>query len=72
MFRDIIITYVRLKLEYVALFWSLHLKKHITKLENVQRHETRIVPELRGLGYEERLKELNLPALEGRTVRGGI
>ena len=72
MFRDIFITYVRPKLEYAAPFWSPHLKKHITKLEKVQRHATRIVPELRGLGYEERLKELNLPSLEGRRVRGDM
>ena len=72
MFRDIFTTYVRPQLEYAAPFWSPHLKKHINKLERVQRHATRLVPELRGLSYEERLEGLNLPSLELRRERGDM
>ena len=41
-------------------------------MENAQRRATRIVPELRGLSYNERLTELNLPTLEYRRKRFDI
>ena len=52
--------------------WSPHLKKHITKLEKVQRAATRWVPELRNLSYEDRLAKLGLPKLEERRTRGDM
>ena len=52
--------------------WSPHLKKHITKLEKVQRAVTRWVPELRNLSYEDRLEKLKLPKLEDRRTRGDM
>ena len=38
-------------------------------MENAQRRATRIVPALRGLSYEQRLRELDLPTLEYRRKR---
>ena len=38
-------------------------------LENVQRRATKIVPELKELSYQERLKALNLPTLYYRRMR---
>ena len=72
MIRKIIISYIRPKLEYAAVVWSPHLKKHIKKLERVQRAATRWVPTLRELNYEERLRKLNLPSLEERRTRGDM
>ena len=72
MFKNIYVAYVRPKLEYAAPVWNPHLKKHIQKLERVQRHATRMVPELRYLSYGERLKELDLPTLEQRRERGDM
>nr|XP_045597452.1 uncharacterized protein LOC123757653 [Procambarus clarkii] len=46
-----------------------HLKKHKKNLEKVQKFATKLVPELRGMGYEERLKEFNLTTL-GKNRRG--
>ncbi len=63
-------TYVRPILEYAAPAWRPYLVKDKTKLEKVQRFATRLVPELRGMSYEERLRELNLTSLEYRRVRG--
>ena len=72
MFKDIYLAYVRPKLEYAAPVWNPHLKKHIQKLERVQKHATRMVPELRDLSYRERLRVLNIPTLAERRERGDM
>ncbi len=46
------------------------MKKHLEKLEKVQRAATRWVPSLRDLSYEERLKKLQLATLTERRERG--
>ena len=38
----------------------------------MQKFATRLVPELRGMRYEDRLKELNLTTLERRRERGDM
>ena len=44
-------------------------KKDIRKLERIQRVATRMVPELRELSYEDRLKEMGLPTQQDRRER---
>ena len=39
-------------------------------LERIQRRSTKIIPQLRDLSYEERLKECGLTTLEMRRLRG--
>ena len=39
-------------------------------LERIQRRAAKIIPELRDLCYEERLKECGLTTLETRRLRG--
>ncbi len=56
-------------LEYAAVVWNPHLKKHVKKLEKVQRAATRWVPNLRSLSYEERFDKLQLPTLIERRKR---
>lgn len=72
MLERLIKTMIRPRLEYAAVVWSPHLKKHINKLEKVQRAATRLIPELRGMSYEERLERLKLPSLEQRRERGDM
>ena len=72
MVRKIITSFIRPVLEYAAVVWSPHLKKHIMKIEKVQRAATRWVPSLRDLSYEERLDKLQLPTLEERRKRGDM
>lgn len=47
-------------------------KKHVQRLERVQRALTKYIPEFEGLEYEERLNKMNLPTLKERRVRGDI
>ena len=72
MVKKIITSFIRPTLEYAAVVWSPHLKKHIKKIEKVQRAATRWVPSLRDLSYEERLAKLQLPTLEERRKRGDM
>ncbi len=48
------------------------MRKHILKLEKVHRAATRWIPTLRELNYEERFRELNLPKLEERRIKGDM
>jgi len=60
---------IRSILDYGGSVWSPSTKKNIQLIENVQRRATRLVPELRGMTYQERLTELNLPTLLYRRQR---
>ena len=72
MMKKIITTMVCPKLEYAAVVWSPHLKKDINKLERIQRIATKMVPDLRDLAYEDRLKKMELPTLQSRRERGDL
>ena len=63
---------VRPHLEYGSVIWSPHLKKDQDALERVQRRATRLVPELRHMNYEERLRALKLPTLKFRRERADL
>ena len=42
------------------------------KLERIQKIATKMVPELKELTYEERLKEMHLTTLKERRARGDL
>ena len=63
---------VRPILEYGVQAWCPFLKKDIILLEKVQRRFTRMIPEIRHLSYNQRLKKLNLTTLEMRRFRGDL
>ncbi len=44
--------------------------QHVSKLERIQRMATKRMPELKGLQYEEKLREMNLQTLEQSRERG--
>ena len=61
---------VRPHLEDCIKAWNPHLRKYVDMLEKIQRRATKLIPELRDLTYEERLKECELTTLETRRLRG--
>ena len=58
---------VRPHLEYCIQAWNPHLRKDKIQL----RRATKLIPGLRDLRYEQRLKECGLTTLETRRLRGG-
>ena len=61
---------VRPLLEYGNVIWSPHLQCHINQLEGVQHRATRMLSAISHLPYSDRLKELDLPSLSFRRMRG--
>ena len=60
---------VRPHLEYANCIWFPYKKKDITLIENVQRRATKLIPSLKNLSYEDRLRRLKLPSLAYRRTR---
>ena len=60
---------VRPHREYCVQAWRPHLIKDIKLIENVQHGATRMIPELHGQTYEQRLNVVNLTTLETRRLR---
>ena len=71
-FKILFTALVRPHLEYANQVWCPHLVKDIEAVKNVQRRATKLVPRLKDLSYEERLRTLNLPTLAYKRSRGDL
>ncbi|MEL7309200.1 MAG: hypothetical protein AAGK05_15980 [Pseudomonadota bacterium] len=56
-------------LDYCSVAWCPYYTRDIEVLEKVQRRMTRILPGLKDLPYEERLRSLNLLTLFARRIK---
>ena len=63
---------VRPSLEYGNIIWGPIYKVDEDLIEKVQRKETKLVPSISHLSYEERLQRLELPSLKYRRLRGDM
>ena len=57
-------------LEYCIQARNPYIRRYIDMLEKIQRRATKLIPGLKDLRYEERLKECGLTTLETRRLRG--
>ena len=71
-FRALYVAFVRPHIEYANQVWCPYEVRDIEAIENVQRRATKLVPQIKGLPYEERLKTLKLPSLAYRRSRGDL
>ncbi|XP_068213298.1 uncharacterized protein [Palaemon carinicauda] len=71
-FKQLYVALVRPHLEYANQAWAPFLVKDIEAIENVQRRATELVPTLKNLSYEERLRKLKIPTLAYRRARGDM
>ena len=60
---------VRSYLDYCSSVWSPYRKRDIEDLEKVQKRATRLLPELKGRNYIDRLKVCKLATLHYRRIR---
>ena len=70
MFKILYKSLIRPHVEYANCIWNPLLNKDMQLIEKVQRRATKIVPSLRDLTYEDRLRKLKLPTLAFRRLRG--
>lgn len=65
-------SYVRPHLEYCIQAWKPHHRGDLNMLEKVQRRATKMIPSLKNLSYEDRLRELGMFSFERRCNRGDL
>eukprot|EP00061_Rhincodon_typus_P002072 g16543.t1 len=65
-------TLVRLLLEYCVQFWTPSYRKITIKLERIQKKFTRMLLDMEGLSYKERLDRLGLLSLGHRRLRSNL
>ena len=65
-------TLIRPHLEFGNCIWGPQSKGDQQLVERVQRRATKLIPELRNMTYSQRLRELNLPSLTYRRLRGDM
>ena len=63
---------VRCHLEYGNAVWGPCHMGDLKLVEGVQRRATKLIPRLRDMPYEDRLRELKLPSMEYRRKRGDM
>jgi len=63
---------IRSHLQYAVCVWNPHHQYLIEKLEKVQKRATTLVLSVKKLHYEGRLRQVPLPTLKYRRIRGDM
>ena len=63
---------VRSHLEYASCIWYPYKLVLTDNIESVQKRATKLIPRLKNLPYNDRLKVLKLPTLTYRRYRGDV
>lgn len=63
---------IRPHLEFGNVVWHPHLERDKKLVEGVLRRATKVIPGLKDLTYEERLKKMNIPSMTYRRTRGDL
>lgn len=63
---------VRSHLEYASSVWCPYKLKYVEKIERVQRRATKLIPGMKNMSYEDRLRKLSLPTRKFRRYRGDM
>ena len=63
---------VRQHLEYSNSVWCLFKKGDIENIDKVQKRATKLIISFKKLPYHERLRQLRLPTLKYRRLRGDM
>ena len=63
---------VRPIVDYGNVIWYPYTKKNKKLIENIQRRATRMIPELKGISYTDRLSKLKLFSMDYRRKRGDM
>ena len=72
-FKVLYKTYIRPNnMEFCIQAWSPYMVKDIEVLEKVQHRATRMVPGLKRLPYEDKLRRLDIYSLTARRLRGDL
>ena len=71
-FKSLYLVLVRPLLEYCVQVWSPYKQRYIDIIERVQERATKLVPSVKNLPYEDRLKKLGLTTLVERRYRGDM
>ncbi len=71
-FKKLFTALVRPHLEYGIVVWAPRLEKDKNLIEGVLRRGTKLIPGMKDLSYEERLKKMDLPSMSYRRERGDM
>jgi ribonuclease P/MRP protein subunit RPP40 len=72
LFKKLYPTFVRPHLEFASAAWNNMPADDVAKLESVQHKATKMVEELKGYSYYERLRVLGITELESRRKTGDL
>ena len=63
--------FIRSHLEYASSVWCPYKLKYV-EIERVQRRAIKLIPGMKNMSYEDRLRKLSLPTLIFRRYRGDM